>query len=531
MPTTRLVETHIINKEDKNFAEITDMMSNARDLYNKGMSVIKRNFCHFNHYKEECAYYKNPNKDDYFAFEKYGFLANDKNTTYNTLNEGIKSTTLVPHGSCYLVETVYEELEKPMGKHSSFVEYFKEIYSSIPKITRAPKRNLKKEIVVTEHLNNIARYVDCNELDQLLNAKDPHTKERLVKEYGKLPAVVAQQTLKLLHQNWKSFFESMKEFKKDPTKFKGMPKPPKYMKEGELSNLEYSQPSSKNGILKFTGLSIKQRFINHKHKLCHVRFVPISNISIKVEIIYEKETKDFVDNGRVAAIDYGVSNIATITFNTGDRPIIINGKHLRNHNAHYNNTIVKKLQSELPKGVHTSDKLTRTINNRNNKMDSEFHKITKSIVDILKEKNITTLAIGHNEGMKQNINIGASNNQTFCLLPMLKMINQLKYKCVLEGMKVIVGEESYTSQASLLDLDDIPVYDKDKRGTYTFSGSVMNSGKNKGRLYKSKGGTIINRDVNGSYNIMRKVVPNSLDVYIKKNGIAGLPITPIRISL
>ena len=59
-------------------------------------------------------------------------------------------------------------------------------------------------------------------------------------------------------------------------------------------------------------------------------------------------------------------------------------------------------------------------------------------------------------------------------------------------------EESYTSKASFLDADEIPVY-KDIQAKPQFSGKRISRG-----LYKVKNGRVLNADVNGSYNILVK---------------------------
>ena len=51
-------------------------------------------------------------------------------------------------------------------------------------------------------------------------------------DYRALHIHIIQQTMKQCFQDWKSFFESVKEYKTNPSKFKGLPKPPKYKKKG-----------------------------------------------------------------------------------------------------------------------------------------------------------------------------------------------------------------------------------------------------------------------------------------------------------
>jgi putative transposase len=98
----------------------------------------------------------------------------------------------------------------------------------------------------------------------------------------------------------------------------------------------------------------------------------------------------------------------------------------------------------------------------------------------------------------------------------------LKYKCERSGINCIVNEESYTSKASFLNLDFIPSYKKGENKNYEFSGYREKRGS-----YKIKGSKVrINADVNGSYNILRKAVP---DVFVE--GIEGFGVIPAVIKI
>ena len=66
-------------------------------------------------------------------------------------------------------------------------------------------------------------------------------------------------------------------------------------------------------------------------------------------------------------------------------------------------------------------------------------------------------------------------------------------------MNYIEQEESYTSKASFLDMDELPIFDAEKPYNGSFSGKRIKRG-----LYKSKSGRLINADVNGAANILRK---------------------------
>ena len=120
--------------------------------------------------------------------------------------------------------------------------------------------------------------------------------------------------------------------------------------------------------------------------------------------------------------------------------------------------------------------------------------------------------IGYNKGWKESSNIGKVNNQNFTNIPHLALVNKIKYKAKKYGIDVIVTEESYTSKASSLDLDDIPTY------------GLVN---NKKPVFKAKNGALLNADVNGSINIIRKVFKNAS---VKKLFNSGCVFQPIWVT-
>ena len=144
---------------------------------------------------------------------------------------------------------------------------------------------------------------------------------------------------------------------------------------------------------------------------------------------------------------------------------------------------------------------------------------SRYIINRLIENQIGILVIGNNPNWKQDINLGKKNNQNFVQIPFFKLIEQLKYKAKLVGIKVIINEESYTSKASFLDWDDLPVYEKGVK--HRFSGKRVKRG-----LYKASNGIKYNADVNGSLNILRKAVPNAFS-----NGIEGVVVHPVKVTL
>jgi putative transposase len=142
------------------------------------------------------------------------------------------------------------------------------------------------------------------------------------------------------------------------------------------------------------------------------------------------------------------------------------------------------------------------------KVRDYLNKTARLIVDHCINTKIERLIVGFNIGMKDGINIGSRNNQNFVQIPFYSLRNKLKSLCERYGLIYQEQEESYTSKASALDGDDLPIYNADKPATYQFSGKRVKRG-----LYRSKEGHLINSDTNGAANIGRKS---------KQNGFTGL---------
>lgn len=239
-----------------------------------------------------------------------------------------------------------------------------------------------------------------------------------------------------------------------------------------------------------------------------------------MEVVYEvKDTDILYDNNRYAGIDLGINNLATITSNVS-QSYIVNGRPVKSINQYYNK-VKSNLQSKL-KDKLTSKKIQKLTFKRNCKIKDYFHKSTSYIVNQLVSDSINTVVIGQNKDWKQDINIGSKNNQSFTSIPHNMFTNMLKYKCRLNGINIVCIEESYTSKSSFLDSDPILSL-KDKK--VNFSGQRIKRG-----LYRSSNGSIINADVNGSFNILRRFVLKEVGDVSLLPADRGFVFNPIRIS-
>jgi IS605 OrfB family transposase len=342
--------------------------------------------------------------------------------------------------------------------------------------------------------------------------------------YKALPAKVSQQILMILDKNWKSFFEAVKAYKADDSKFTARPKLPKYKDKVKGRNIlvytiqAISSKQLKKGIIKLSGTEILIKTKIKTARICQVRLIPKCD-SYVIEVIYDEPESTASNDNSVASIDLGLNNLVALTSNQpGFSPLLINGRPLKSINQFYNKRS-SQLQSQLKGGRKTSHRIQRLTRCRHQKVDNYLHNTSRLIVDLLVAKQIGTLVVGKNVQWKTEIDLGKQTNQNFVSIPHARLIEMLEYKTRLVGIKVIVQEESYTSQSNFLGLDPIPIYGKTDKDA-VFSGRRIKRG-----LYKTSAGQLINSDVNGSYNILRKAIPNAFS-----NGIESCVVGPMRVN-
>ena len=373
--------------------------------------------------------------------------------------------------------------------------------------------------LVRSEFVNTGKWVRNHELEKRLRIDVDYP------DYTDMPAAQsAQQTLRLLDNNWKSFFNSIKDWSKNKDKYTGKPKLPKYKpKDGRMVFiLTNQQVRLKNDLLyfpqSFQGFTMKSRCVrlDNFKKINQVRIVPNNQIFC-VEIVYSISVDDtlLLDNGRCMGIDLGLDNLATIVTNIGVNPVIVNGKGLKSNNQYYNkkNAHYQKVAKQMNDKFYTN-RLYRLTQKRNFKIEDSLHKISKFIVTSALSNDINTIIIGNNKEWKQSISLGKRVNQSFVNIPHQKLIEKIIYKAKSVGINVILTEESYTSGTSFLD-GESPTkefYNKKRR---------LHRG-----LFISNHSVQINADVNAAYQIMKKVFPN-----VFADGIEDKVSHPVRVDI
>ncbi len=330
-------------------------------------------------------------------------------------------------------------------------------------------------------------------------------------DFRNLPSNTSQQIIKLVYKNWKSYFKSIKAYKKQPEKSQSTTKIPKYKKKTGLgiAIFTYTQVRIKDGYIKFPKMTNLSPLKTKVKKLQQVRIIPQATVFV-VEVIYNIEPKKSnVKEDNILSVDLGINNLATTINNVGKQPFIINGKPLKAHNQFFNKRRAK-LQSYVGKG--TSNRIRRLTHKRNCKVNDYLHKTSRFIIDYCIEHKIGTIVIGKNDGWKNKVNIGKVNNQKFVSIPHSKLIQQITYKAEDVGIIVKEQQESHTSKCDALALEKICHHKK-------YLGRRIKRG-----LFQSSTGRLINADVNGAINIVRKSKVFQNAKWLLDRGVADTPV-------
>jgi putative transposase len=360
---------------------------------------------------------------------------------------------------------------------------------------------------IKQSLKDQGTWIRYNELYQQLKRST---------NYRQLPAKTGQQILRLLDKAWKSFFRAIKEWKRHPEKFKKKPQPLNYKKKNGEHLLVFTnqQCRIKNNVLLFPkkltlDYDITTRLVDTIN-LREVRVIP-KGVGYVCEIVYEKViAPKAIDKTRIAGIDLGVSNIITLVNNIGKKPIVVkdDGKGIKSINQFYQKEKARLQSMYDRQGIQDGTKMKKLRVKYYRKAKDYIHKLSRVVVTWCVQHRIGKLVIGYNPEWKQQVNLGTRNNQTFVLIPYLKIINQLKYKAEEEGVEVELVEESHTSKCSFLDNEAIEHHEQ-------YLGKRVGRG-----LFRSAQGLLINADVNGAGNIVRKSEPNAF-TRVKADGVGG----------
>ena len=320
----------------------------------------------------------------------------------------------------------------------------------------------------------------------------------------------AKQTVRQVLTDWSNYRKALSAYGRDKSKFLGCPKPPYYKK--KLAQVIFYNETIKGGQsgrpLVFLTPTNGCFSIKSDKPFKQVVATP-KTFGFMVEVQYEQKAppKARANKNNFCCIDIGLNNLCAITSDKHS-PILINGRIVKSFNRWFNKNISQKSSRK-----------------RYFRLENYFHNVSKMIVENCAKHNIGTIVIGKNDGWKTGMKLGKKTTQNFQSVPFCNLLQKIQYKADALGIDVVFTEESYTSQASFLDRDEIPVWTKGKKNEQSFSGTRVKRG-----LYRSDEGTLLNADANGSANIGRKVFPESAFGAQWDRSVAATPVVvnPLR---
>lgn len=337
--------------------------------------------------------------------------------------------------------------------------------------------------------------------------------------YRRMNSQVNQNAIRKTVKAWIGYFESMKEYAVCPEKFLGKPKLPGYIRTQQATAWWTKQTAR----LTFKAGRAYLQFVNLKEALCIGKESQYQGLKyVKTEIkpfhgqfrilitqddrMKEPKLPEFPK--RILGIDPGIDNLLTIAGNFKKAPFIIRGGVVKSINQRFNKRRAKLIasltrgqdSSHSHKDSHALDTLSRK---REDALRDIFYKCAWYLVRYAKVHRVEVIVIGYNPLQKQEISIEKQNNQSFVSIPFQKLREIIRMVANREGIPVVMQDESYSSKASCLDQDPVPDYKKGETPP-EFSGKRTRRG-----LYRSADGILINADVNGAANIIRKRYPDA----------------------
>ena len=352
--------------------------------------------------------------------------------------------------------------------------------------------------------------------------------------YKSLNSNIAQQILKEVDGSFKSFFGLLKLAKQGKYTFKDCKLPHYLPKDGYTTLvIGFVRLNGNKLILPFSNsfkklhkpveITIPPVLLDKKVK--EIRIIPKANARFfEIQYIYETENiQRNLNQNNALVLDLGINNLVTAVSSEG-KSFIIDGKRLKSINQWYNkrNAQLQSIKDKQHLGYRPTNRQKDNTRDRNNKVNDYMNKTARKIIDYCISNDIGTLVLGYNETFQRGTDMGKRNNQNFVNIPYGQLRSKLEYLCELNSIAFVKQEESYTSKASFWDKDNIPVYNADNPQSYKFSGVRIRRG-----LYKTADGILLNADVNGALNILRKSNVVSLDGLYAR----GEVDTPVRIRI
>ncbi|WP_055076776.1 RNA-guided endonuclease TnpB family protein [Pseudanabaena sp. 'Roaring Creek'] len=330
-----------------------------------------------------------------------------------------------------------------------------------------------------------------------------------------MPSVAAQQTLLSVSEAFKSFKELRAMFYRG--ELEKMPKVPNYRDSGGLFKVAFpnrgdGKPTFKDGMVRFPlGLQVKRWFGIKEFFLPlpkNLDFTKVKeftilskNGSFYLECSYAMEKVQVdVDPNQALSIDLGTSTNLMACVDTLGNSFLVDSRQAKAMNQLYNKRVANHKQG---KAKDYWDKVLDGITRkRNHQMRDMVNKSARKVINHCLKHGIGTIVVGWNDGIKTESNMGKTNNQSFVQMPLARLKGRIEQLCLIYGIYFVQSEEANTSAASYLDGDSLPEHGQKPVG-WKASGRRTKRG-----LYRTSDKSLINADLNGAANILRKVARN-----------------------
>jgi IS605 OrfB family transposase len=405
-------------------------------------------------------------------------------------------------------------------------------------------------ILINKYFNLTSKYLDLKQRDKIANGKNEELIKQLIQLDSSLANIVNdiqniyeyngsdffQAANKQVDKEYKSYFILLEKYKKGKIENKpGIPRPKKLDK---VININYILCHRQFKLIDDNNTylikSTKDKNLHFNIKFSKLKYINLNNIKtfgirmsltdIYLDIYYEVDLSEFdnISGNYKLGIDLGINNlISAISNNPELKSFIISGNEIKFFNQ-WANKYLAKLQSKIDLETDKDKKKELTYMRRklfayrNRRIKSIFHQITNKIIQICKQYGINEIIIGDLPSAKQNVNLGDKNNQNFYSIPFSILIDQLKYKGEKYGIKITIVKEYYTSAKSAItdEIYEKHIYRKYGRGSY----------------FDPKINKIWNADINGAFNIIRRVYKNAFKNFSDKLKLVKLA-NPIKFNI
>ncbi|MEF3245231.1 MAG: IS200/IS605 family accessory protein TnpB-related protein, partial [Caldisericaceae bacterium] len=363
--------------------------------------------------------------------------------------------------------------------------------------------------------------------------------------------------IKRLKKDFYNYFIALKDYKRNLDKYRGLPKLPSPKKLSKMN--QYSIPLDSYTSISLRklekqhligiNLSSKMRYfyigkdteVFKNVKLANVKY---QNNEIYLQFSYELNNtlKDDLKPQKYAGLDIGLKNLVSLFIDDRETSsLLIDGANYKYFNYRYNK-LISKLDEAIAKeaiefkttktgtryavkwnglGMYLKKFKTYLTQKRNEYFKSNFHKLSRKIVEYLQLHGVTDLVISSKLAELKNngkCNLSKQVKQSFIQIPFIKLLQYIEEKCCEVGIKVIKVDESYTSEVSCISSDVLKMQAysngviERSREESTYNGKRIKRGLFKDTLLNK----VFNADLNGAVNHIKLATDKSF-TWLKDN--------------